>query len=112
MPPDHGAAIVAHLLANDALANEWRAELDSMRLRIQQLRCQFADTMAALGHPEFQFVANQKGMFSYTGLSKEHVQQLRDKHHIYMVGSGRVNVAGLNTNNIDYVVNAIADVLK
>ena len=108
MPPDHGAAIVAHLLANDALANEWRAELDSMRLRIQQLRCQFADTMAALGYPEFQFVANQKGMFSYLGISQPQVTWLAEQKSIYLLSSSRASIAGLSCDNLDYVCHSLA----
>ena len=60
----------------------------------------------------FAHVAEQRGMFSFTGLKPEHVEALRDKHSIYMVKSGRANVAGLSGDNLDYVCNAIADVVK
>ena len=84
-----------------------------MRGRINELRQKFVKGLEPHGLAErFAHVAQQRGMFSYTGLSKDQVETLRDEHSIYMVGSGRANVAGLNDANMEYVCNAIASVVK
>ncbi|HET7267598.1 MAG TPA: amino acid aminotransferase [Oleiagrimonas sp.] len=110
-PPAHGAAVVTAILDSDELRVMWERELDEMRDRINGMRRKLVDGMEPHGLRErFAFVAAQRGMFSYTGLSSEQVTVLRDKHSIYMVGSGRANVAGLSDANIGYVCQAIADV--
>lgn len=112
-PPGHGSAIVATILNSPELTAMWKEELDEMRGRINQLRQDFVDGLKPHGLDEqFAYVAEQRGMFSYTGLTKDQVKALRDKHSIYMVGSGRANVAGLSAQNMEYVCNAIADVVK
>ena len=112
-PPGHGSAIVATIFNSDELTRMWGEELDEMRGRINGLRNDFVKGLAPHGLDErFAHVAEQRGMFSFTGLTPDHVAQLRDKHSIYMVKSGRANVAGLNSANLDYVCNAIADVVK
>lgn len=112
-PPAHGSAIVATIFNSPELTAMWHEELDEMRNRVNKLRQDFVAGLKPYGLDEqFAHVAEQRGMFSYTGLSKEQVDALRDKHSIYMVGSGRANVAGLSADNIDYVCNAIADVVK
>ena len=112
-PPGHGSAIVATIFNSDELTTMWREELDEMRGRINGLRNDFVKGLAPHGLDQrFAHVAEQRGMFSFTGLQPEHVEALRDRHSIYMVKSGRANVAGLNSDNIDYVCNAIADVVK
>src|SRR5690625_1234178 len=98
--------------AEDELTQVWRKELDSMCDRINNMRRQLVDNLQPHGLDEqFSFVADQRGMFSYTGLDKTQVERLRDDFSIYMVGSGRANVAGLNDDNIKYVYNAIAEVV-
>ncbi|MFC3104154.1 amino acid aminotransferase [Salinisphaera aquimarina] len=112
-PPAHGSAIVATIFNSPELKQMWREELDQMRARINGLRSDFVKALAPHGLDErFAHVAEQRGMFSYTGLKPEHVEKLRDKHGIYMVKSGRANVAGLSSTNLEYVCNAIADVVK
>ncbi len=111
-PPAHGAAIVTTILDSDELRDLWKQELDAMRERIHDMRVKFVAGLEPHGLGErFAFVAEQRGMFSYTGLNPEQVKQLREKHSIYMVGSGRANVAGLSDANITYVCRAIADVV-
>ena len=112
-PPAHGSAIVATIFESEELTAMWREELDEMRSRINNLRSDFVKALAPHGLDQrFAHVADQRGMFSFTGLQPEHVEALRDRHSIYMVKSGRANVAGLNRANLDYVCNAIADVVK
>ncbi|RJS91938.1 amino acid aminotransferase [Salinisphaera sp. Q1T1-3] len=112
-PPGHGSAIVATIFNSPELDQMWRDELKVMRNRINDLRKQFVAGLEPHGLADrFAYVAEQRGMFSYTGLTKAHVERLRDEHSIYMVGSGRANVAGLNADNIEYVCNAIAQVVK
>ena len=112
-PPAHGSAIVATIFESEELTAMWREELDEMRSRINNLRSDFVKALAPHGLDQrFAHVAEQRGMFSFTGLQPEHVEALRDRHSIYMVKSGRANVAGLNRANLDYVCNAIADVVK
>lgn len=111
-PPAHGSAIIATILGSNELTQVWRKELDSMCDRINNMRRQLVDNLQPHGLDEqFSFVADQRGMFSYTGLDKTQVERLRDDFSIYMVGSGRANVAGLNDDNIKYVCNAIAEVV-
>ncbi|MDA3919387.1 MAG: aspartate/tyrosine/aromatic aminotransferase [Salinisphaera sp.] len=112
-PPAHGSAIVATIFNSEELTAQWHEELDEMRNRINQLRQDFVAGLKPHGLDEqFAHVAEQRGMFSYTGLTKDQVDALRDKHSIYMVGSGRANVAGLSSKNLEYVCKAIADVVK
>ena len=112
-PPAHGSAIVATIFNSDALYQQWHDELKTMRTRINDLRKKFVAGLEPHGLADrFAYVAEQRGMFSYTGLTEDQVKTLRDEHSIYMVGSGRANVAGLNDANMEYVCNAIADVVK
>jgi aspartate aminotransferase len=112
MPPDHGAAIVARVLEDADLRREWHAELDQMRARLNGLRQLLVAKLQARGvDRDFSFVANERGMFSFLGLSREQVIRLREEFHVYMVETSRVNMAGINHANVDYVVDAIAAVL-
>lgn len=111
-PPAHGAAVVSTILDSAELRAQWKAELDQMRERINRMRHELVEGMKPHGLGErFAFVGEQRGMFSYTGLSAAQVARLRDEHSIYMVGSGRANVAGLSDRNIAYVCQAIAEVV-
>lgn len=105
-PPCHGARIVATILGNAELKKHWMAELTAMRLRITEMRQALALGLQAHSS-SFDFMLEQKGMFSYTGLSVKEVAHLTDTYGIYMPKDGRINVAGLNTQNLDYVINAI-----
>jgi aspartate/tyrosine/aromatic aminotransferase len=111
-PPAHGANIVTTILNHPALRAEWETEVAAMRQRIAGMRRSFVETLRAKGvKQDFSFLIRQKGMFSFSGLSKDHVQQLRDRHSIYVVGSGRINVAGMTPANMDALCEAIAGVL-
>ncbi len=111
-PPAHGEKIVTTVLSDPKLRAQWESELKTMRDRINQMRALLSEKLRAAGAGDFDFITEQNGMFSFSGLDKEQVDALRDEFGIYVVGSGRICVAGLNTNNIDYVVNAISSVLK
>lgn len=112
-PPRHGGSIVEVILADAALRAEWRGELEVMRNRIQDLRTQLVDGLHRRGvDRDFSFIASQKGMFSFSGLTPEHVKVLRDRHSIYAVGSGRINVAGIRSDNLDPLCDAVAAVLR
>ncbi|HBZ94267.1 MAG TPA: aromatic amino acid aminotransferase, partial [Pseudomonas sp.] len=110
-PPAHGAAVVAQILGDDELKGLWLDELESMRLRVASLRRGLVEALAPHGLNErFAHIAEQRGMFSYTGLSPLQVQRLREEFSVYMVGSGRANVAGLDGNRLDQLAAAIARV--
>lgn len=112
-PPAHGSAIVCEILTSAELAAVWRDELTEMRDRINGLRRDFVEALAPYGlDKEFTHIAEQRGMFSYTGLKPDQVGRLRDEFGIYMVRSGRANVAGLASENLPYVAKAIATVSK
>ncbi|WP_338467942.1 amino acid aminotransferase [Novosphingobium sp. ZN18A2] len=109
MPPDHGGAAVRMVLEDKALTAEWLDELDTMRERIRQVRQRLAAAGKA-GTIDLVPYGHQNGMFAMIPLGKEQILALREKHGIYMAGSGRINVAGLTTGNIDKFIAALADV--
>ena len=112
MPPDHGAAIVGRILNDAELKRLWNEELDGMRNRLNGLRRLLVQELAARGTKiDFSFMANERGMFSFLGLTKEQVVRLREEFHVYMVETSRVNVAGINERNVGYVADSIAAVL-
>ncbi|MEX5668079.1 amino acid aminotransferase [Pseudomonas neuropathica] len=112
-PPDHGAAVVATILADPELKARWADEVEAMRLRIAQLRSGLVEALEPHGLRErFAHIGVQRGMFSYTGLSPEQVKQLREHHSVYMVSSGRANVAGIDATRLALLAQAIADVSK
>jgi len=111
-PPSHGGAIVCTVLADPQLRADWERELQQMRDRINHMRALFAQTMKAQNAPrDFAFITQQRGMFSFSGLNPQHVQTLREQHGIYIVNSGRINVAGLRPANMTAVCNAIVATL-
>ena len=111
-PPIHGAQVVATVLTTPELRAQWEQELAGMRVRIKEMRVAFVEKLKAAGVAEdMSFVTRQKGMFSYSGLSKEQMQRLRSEFGVYGVDSGRICVAALNSKNIDYVAECIAKVL-
>ncbi|WP_349569560.1 amino acid aminotransferase [Azotobacter salinestris] len=111
-PPTHGASVVSGVLNSPELRALWEAELAEMRGRIQSMRQAMVEQLAAQGAKrDFAFVARQRGMFSYSGLSAEQVERLRTEFGIYAVATGRICVAALNQRNIASVTQAIAQVL-
>jgi aspartate aminotransferase len=112
MPPAHGAALVETILHSDELRNEWYDELKEMRDRINSNRQILVDNLQACGVTrDFSFIPQQKGMFSFLGITPEQVQQLQDDFSIYMVGSSRMSIAGIAKNNVEYLAQSIAKVL-
>ena len=113
MPPDHGAAIVARILGDAELRALWEREVAEIRTRLNALRRLLADKLAERSTPvDFSFIANERGMFSFLGLDRERVVALRERFHIYMIESSRINVAGIRPANVDYIADAIAAVLE
>jgi aspartate aminotransferase len=113
MPPDHGAAIAERVLHSPELRTLWEKELTEMRSRLKALRQLFVEQLKAHNVArDFSFIANERGLFSFLGITKEQVVKLREQFHVYMVESSRMNFAGINKNNADYVADSIAAVLK
>jgi aromatic-amino-acid transaminase len=111
-PSSHGGQIVALVLGNQELYAKWAAELTEMRVRIQKMRSLFVQRLKARGITrDFSFIEQQRGMFSYSGLELPQVLRLRSEFGIYIVDSGRICVAAMNETNLDYITDAIAQVL-
>ncbi len=111
-PPAHGGLIVATILSDKDLTAQWIEELNFMRKRIVTMRCALVDGLAGRGiKDDFSYIKKQRGMFSFSGLSDDVVSWLRENKSIYVVGGGRINVAGLTSSNIDYICDSIAQAL-
>ena len=111
-PPTHGGDIVARVLTTPELRALWEQEIGAMRERIKAMRQALAEGVQKRSGKDFSFVLRQRGLFSYTGLSKAQVERLRTEYAIYAIDTGRVCVAALNSGNIDYVAEAIASVIR
>jgi aspartate aminotransferase len=112
MPPDHGAAIVDRVLHNAELRKQWVGEVALIRARINGLRELLVGKLAERKVArDFSFIRHERGMFSFLGLSRPQVIRLREEYHVYMVETSRINMAGLNSSNVDYVADSIAAVL-
>jgi aspartate aminotransferase len=108
MPPDHGAAIAARIFADPGLRESWVAELAAMRTRITDMRVALSQMLRAVtGDDSFDFIREQRGMFSLLGVSAAVVDRLREQHHIYMTGDSRMNLAGIMPDNARYVAESI-----
>ncbi len=111
-PPTHGGKVVATVLGDPELRALWEQELGQMRARIRSMRQQLVDKIhARVRGVDYGFVTRQRGMFSYSGLSKAAVQRLREEFSVYAIDTGRICVAALNSHNLDYVTEAIAQVI-
>ena len=112
-PPTHGGAVVTTVLTTPELRALWIEELTEMRERIRHMRSALVESLKIHGASrDFSFVLRQNGMFSYSGLTAEQVDRLREEFHIYAVNTGRICVAALNSRNVDYVAKAITTVLQ
>jgi len=112
-PPTHGAAVVAHVLATPGLRAMWEGELAAMRDRIRRMRVELRRRLEAAQVPlATEFITRQRGMFSYSGLSRPQMQRLRSEFSVHGLDSGRICVAALNDRNLDPVVAAIAAVVR
>ena len=112
-PPAHGGLAACAVLNDSALYDQWIIDVSEMRERIKAMRAALVGGLAARGvEQDFSFIKEQRGMFSFSGLSDEAVAWLRENKSIYIVKGGRINLAGLTSANIDYVCDAIAEALK
>ncbi|MBT0961370.1 amino acid aminotransferase [Denitromonas iodatirespirans] len=111
-PPTHGGIVVATVLSDAGLRAQWEEELAGMRDRIRLMRTQLVERIAAAGvKQDFSFVVQQRGMFSFTGLTAAQVERMKQEYGIYAVSTGRICLAALNSKNIDTVAKAIASVI-
>lgn len=109
-PPDHGARIVQTILEDAALAADWKAELEQVRLGMLSLRQQLASELRNLtGSDRFDFIERHRGMFSRLGATPEQVQKIKDDNAIYLVGDSRLNIAGLNRDSVPVLARAIVE---
>jgi len=112
-PPTHGSQLAAAVLGSPELRAQWEHELGVMRDRIKRMRLDLATHIKKHApRADFGFVLQQRGLFSYTGLTKEQVQRLRKEYSIYAIETGRICVAALNSGNVEYVAQAIAKVIQ
>jgi aromatic-amino-acid transaminase len=112
-PPTHGGKVVEMILASPELRALWEKELGDMRDRIRTMRRELVERVGArVPGSDFSFVMRQRGMFSYSGLTKPQVVRLREEFSVYAIETGRICVAALNSGNIDYVADAIAAVVR
>lgn len=108
MPPLYGGRIVAAILTTDSLKKEWEEELANIRGRIQEMRYNLVAGLGAKGQAErFEYLSHQTGMFSFSGMTTDQTHRLKEERGIYMLKNGRINIAGLNSENIDYFIDSI-----
>ena len=107
-PPKHGAIIVTKILKTPALRKMWLEDLKEMTERIHKMRLALRQKLEEMKTPgDWSHVTDQIGMFTFTGLNLKQVQVMKKDKHIYMTDNGRINVAGLNTKNVDYIAQCI-----
>lgn len=112
-PPFHGGYLVDNVINDPILLKQWEQEVYKIRDRIRAMRAHLHDVLQAkIPDRDFSYIIKQRGMFSFTGLNPQQVDRLQSKFSIYIVENGRMCIAGLNTSNIDYVAQAMVDVLK
>jgi len=112
-PPRHGAELVMKILGNEARSRAWQTELKAMANRILEVRSLLRGGLEAKGTPgTWSHITDQIGMFSFTGLTQEQCERLISKHHIYLLKSGRISLAGLNKGNIQYMVDSIDEAVR
>lgn len=109
-PPVHGARIVAEVVQNEDLFNEWNAEMGAMAERIMKVRQELVDALTSrMPNRDWSFITRQIGMFSFTGLTEPQVGNMTEKHHVYMTKDGRISLAGLNSAKVNALADAIVD---
>merc|ERR1719401_2639852 len=112
-PPRHGAHLVMKVLGNQDCFKRWQEELKAMADRINEVRALLRNGLEVKGTPgTWKHVTDQIGMFSFTGLSQAQCERLIKEHHIYLLKSGRISMAGLNKSNIGYMVNSVDEVVR
>ena len=111
-PPAHGGLIVTRILEKEVLKNMWKEQLDRIRKRIQEMRRMFSMSMKERDcSRDFSFMTEESGMFSISGLEPPQIVEMREKHSIYIVGSGRINVAGMSSSNMSRLADAVISCL-
>jgi aromatic-amino-acid transaminase len=111
-PPTHGGRVVAAVLTTPELRVLWEDELEQMRERIKQMRAALVERLKQRAPgSDFAFVLRQRGMFSYSGLTREQVVRLREEFGVYAIESGRICVAAVNSRNVDYIAESIGRVI-
>ncbi|MEM0912822.1 MAG: amino acid aminotransferase [Pseudomonadota bacterium] len=111
MPPSYGGALVDIILNDTALYAKWKTEVDEMRLRMIGLRKLLVDNLSEHSDRDFEFINRQKGMFSYLCIAPEQVRKVRAEKSVYFVDSSRINIAGINQQNVERLAQAIASVI-
>jgi aromatic-amino-acid transaminase len=111
-PPTHGARIVAAVLASPELRALWIKEVIGMRDRVRAMRKDLVERLRKRIPDDFGFIIQQRGIFSYSGLSREQMVAMRERFSVYGIESGRICVAALNSRNLDYVADAIAATVR
>lgn len=111
MPPAHGALLAGRVLSSPELRRAWTLELEQVCSRINGLRTNFRDALTTATGRDFDFIGRENGMFSFLGLTVEQAERLRSEQSVYMLDSSRINIAGLNDQNMSRVVDAVASVL-
>lgn len=112
-PPDHGAALVDIVLNDDSLRQEWQDELETMRQAMLNLRQALGDALRIKTNSDrFDFITQHRGMFSRIGITQQQVERLRKDYAIYMVSDSRINIAGVTLDKVEYLAQAIADVIR
>ena len=111
MPPAHGSLLAGRVLSSQHLRHLWETELDMICQRINDLRSCFQNALSVETDLDFSFIGREKGMFSFLGLTVDQARRLRSEHSIYMLDSSRINIAGLNNNNMQYVVESVSSVI-
>ena len=112
-PPINGARLIDIVLSDKNLTQEWYSELKVMSSRMKDMRKGLHDKLKERKNPHnWDHVINQIGMFAFTGLSKDMVEEIRQKYAIYMTSDGRISISGLNTKNLDYVADAFHEITK
>ena len=113
MPPDHGAAVVRTILSDSELKTSWLSELDEMRERVHMIRRDLSlELRNQTNSSRFDFLAEQAGMFSLIGLTKDEILRLKDEKAIYIVDDGRINIAGLRTQDITKFAGAVREIIS
>ncbi|WP_367107543.1 aromatic amino acid transaminase [uncultured Psychrobacter sp.] len=112
-PPSHGGHVVDIVMNDDKLYQQWVGEVYGMRDRIKAMRLKLKSVLEAkLPEQNFDYITRQNGMFSFTGLNPEQIERLQSEFGVYLISNSRMCIAGLNVDNIDYVANAMVEVLK
>jgi len=112
VPPDHGAAAVGLILSDEKLSNEWVMELNDTRNRLKDMRMELSNALKVRTNKyDFSHIKRANGMFSYLGISPAQVEKLKLDYGIYMEGQGRINVAGITSENVDYLADSVSEIL-